>query len=156
MFETILGILAGGGLLALGGIAVTAAIASACIWYIFLAVGYWKIFAKAGEASWKALIPILNTYTRYQISWSPSIFWLSIVLSAVNGLIPEDAGFIIATAGVVVSIAGLVISAKSCGKLAGAFGHGTGFAVGLFFLEPIFVLILGLDGSRFQGAKEYN
>ena len=156
MLENILGILVGGGLLALGGIAVTAAIAGACIWYIFLAVGYWKIFGKAGEASWKALIPIVNTYTRYKISWAPSIFWISIVLSVVNSMIPEDAVFIVAMVGVVASIAGLVISAKSCGKLASAFGHGTGFAIGLFFLEPIFVLILGLDDSQFQGAKEYN
>ena len=154
MFETILGILAGGSLLALGGIAVTVSIACACIWYIFLAVGYWKIFGKAGETSWKALIPILNTYTRYKISWSPSIFWLSIVLSAVNGTIPEDAGFIIAAAGVFVSIAGLVISAKSCGKLADAFGYGTGFAAGLFFLEPIFVLILGCDSSEYLGPSD--
>ena len=156
MLENILGILLGGGLLALGGIVVTATIASVCIWFIFLVVGYWKIFGKAGEAPWKAIIPILNTYTRYKISWVPSIFWLSLVLSAVNSQIPEDAGGIVAAIGVVVSIAGLVISAKSCGKLASAFGHGTGFAIGLFFLEPIFVLILGLDDSQFQGAKEYN
>lgn len=153
MLETILGILTGAGLLALGGIVVLLIIAIVFIWYIFLAVGYWKIFAKAGEAPWKGLVPIVNTYTRFKISWSPSIFWISLVLSAVKGVVPDDAGFFVATIGVLVSIAGLFISAKSCSKLAGAFGHGTGFAIGLFLLEPIFVLILGLDGSEYEGAE---
>lgn len=151
MFETILGILIGGGLLGLSIVILLTILAGAFIWYIFLAVGYWNIFRKAGEIPWKALIPFYNTYTRYQISWSTSMFWLSILLNVINGLIPEDARFILATLSLVLSIAGLVISAKSCMKLAESFGHGVGFAVGLFFLEPIFVLILGLDDSKYIG-----
>lgn len=152
MLETLTGLLVGGSLLALGGAAVLASTAVVCIWYIFLIVGYWKIFAKAGEASWKAVIPFVNTYTRYKISWAPKMFWIFIALNLIGGAVPEDAGFILATVGAAASIAALVISAMSCGKLARAFGHGTGFAVGLFFLEPIFVLILGLDGSEYLGA----
>lgn len=26
-------------------------------WYVLLAIAYWKIFEKAGEPGWKALIP---------------------------------------------------------------------------------------------------
>lgn len=134
------------------GVAVLASVAAVCIWYIFLIAGYWKIFKKAGELSWKALIPFVNTYTRYKISWTPKMFWIFIALNLAGGAFPEDAGFILATAGAAASIAALAISALSCGKLARAFGHGTGFAVGLFFLEPVFVLILGLDSSEYLGA----
>ena len=30
-------------------------------WYVLQAIAYWKIFEKAGEPGWKALIPIYNT-----------------------------------------------------------------------------------------------
>lgn len=152
MLETLTGLLVSGSLLALGGAAMIASVAAACIWYIFLIVGYWKIFAKAGEASWKAIVPFVNTYTRYKISWAPAMFWIFLVLNFVGGAVPENAQFILATVGTVASIAALVISALSCGRLARSFGHGTGFAVGLFFLEPIFVLILGMDGSSYLGS----
>lgn len=98
------------------------------------------------------MIPFVNTYTRYKISWTPRMFWIFIALNLVSGAFPEDAGFILAAGGAAASIAALAISALSCGKLARAFGHGTGFAVGLFFLEPVFVLILGLDSSEYLGA----
>ena len=151
MFETFTGILIGGGLIGLGTAVLLVSIAIACFWYICLIVGYWRIFGKAGEASWKAIVPLLNTYTRFKLSWVPSMFWLALVLNFIGGRIPEDAGFFFALVGVIISIAALVINAKSCSRLAHVFGHGTGFAVGLFFLEPIFVLILGFNSSVYQG-----
>ena len=35
--------------------------------------------------------------------------------------------------------------------LAKSFGKGTGFAVGLIFLAPIFILILGFGPATYQG-----
>ena len=35
--------------------------------------------------------------------------------------------------------------------LAKAFGKGTGFALGLIFLSPIFILILGFGGAQYVG-----
>lgn len=35
-------------------------------WYVLLAIAYWKIFEKAGEPGWKALIPFYNTYSQYK------------------------------------------------------------------------------------------
>lgn len=32
-------------------------------WYILQVVAYWKIFEKAGEPGWKAIVPFYNTYT---------------------------------------------------------------------------------------------
>lgn len=40
-------------------------------WYVLLAIAYWKIFEKAGEPGWKALIPFYNTYSQYKFTWNP-------------------------------------------------------------------------------------
>lgn len=36
-------------------------------------------------------------------------------------------------------------------NLSRAFGHGAGFAAGLFFLDPIFKLVLAFGGSKYTG-----
>ena len=46
-----------------------------------------------------------------------------------------------------------IISIMYSVKLAKAFGKGTGFAIGLIFLSPIFILILGLGDSTYHGAQ---
>ena len=48
----------------------------ALAWYILQVVAYWKIFTKAGEAGWKSIIPVYNTYTPYKMTWSASMFWI--------------------------------------------------------------------------------
>lgn len=154
--QTITGALAGGALAALGVGAILLAVAAACIWYILQAVGYWKFFAKAGEAPWQALIPIYNTYVRYRLSWNTKMFWISAVLIVAGGLIPDSGSFVMSLVSLAVSIAGLVISAKSFHNLARSFGYGAGFAVGLFFLHPIFALILGMDSSEYRGNLSEN
>ncbi len=38
------------------------------LWYVLQVIAYWRIFTKAGEAGWKSLIPIYNTYVQYTAS----------------------------------------------------------------------------------------
>lgn len=38
-------------------------------------------------------------------------------------------------------------------KLACAYGHGIGFTIGLFFLNPLFMLILGFGDSEYMGPQ---
>ena len=45
-----------------------------------------------------------------------------------------------------------IISILYCIKLSRAFGHGIGFAIGLMFLQPIFMLILGFGNDPYYGA----
>ncbi|MEO2626057.1 DUF5684 domain-containing protein [Blautia wexlerae] len=47
-----------------------------------------------------------------------------------------------------------IISIMYSVKLARAFGRGTGFAIGLIFLPPIFMLILGFGDDRYYGADK--
>lgn len=133
---------------------VLVALACAFSWYIIRAIGYWKAFQKAGEAGWKAVIPFYNTYTRYKLTWNTKMFWISLALMAAEGILPESGEGLAAFVRLVVSIGLLVIFVKGAHKTSLAFGHGSSFAVGLFFLEPVFALILGLDHSRYEGIPQ--
>ena len=51
---------------------------------------------------------------------------------------------------IITGIIGIMYSVK----LARAFGRGTGFAIGLIFLQPIFILILGFGNDSYYGADK--
>ena len=46
-----------------------------------------------------------------------------------------------------------VIMVINCYQLAKAFGKKFAFALGLFFIYPVFMLILGLDDSKYLGPQ---
>ena len=85
---------------------------------VLMIVGIWKMFEKAGEAGWKSLIPFYNSYILYKMATGNGWLFLIAFIPVVGALI----------ATVLLSI-----------KLAKAFGKGTGFAVGLFFLSLIHI-----------------
>ncbi len=99
-------------------------------------VAMWKVFVKAGKPGWASIIPIYNMVVLFQIiGLSPWLLLLYIV-PLVN------------------YIAIFVISIIQASRLAKAFGKGTGFAVGLYFLNPIFMLILGFGDSNYVGISK--
>lgn len=121
-------------------------------WYVVGVVAYWRIFTKAGEAGWKSLIPFYNNYVQYKITWNTQMFWIGLIAIIVGTLLYNIDGFISIIGGIM-CLAATVISWISLHKLSLAFGHGIGFTLGLFFLNPIFILILGLGSSRYQGPQ---
>ncbi len=147
------GVLAGG-LLGLSLAVIIGAVLFVFIWDILQAVGYWNIFTKAGEAGWKALIPFYSTYVRYKLTWNVKMFWISALLIIANSFIPESENFVFSLVRVVLSVGSLVITVKAFHKLSLSFGHGAGFTVGLFFLEPVFALILGFGQSQYEGNAD--
>lgn len=99
-------------------------------------VALWKLFKKAGKPGWASIIPIYNIVVLFQIvNINP---WLILLM-----LIP-----------IVNFVVMLVLSIMVCSRLAKAYGKGTGFAIGLFFLYPIFILILGLGDSKYVGIAK--
>ena len=54
---------------------------------------------------------------------------------------------------VALAIWALIIECKFLGALSRAFGHGTGFAAGLFFFPYIFYMILGFNGDQFNAPQ---
>lgn len=148
-------------------------IISITVFYIFVVIAMWKIFTKAGIKGWKSLIPIYNMYCAYKmVGISPLwILWeflastaFSIALVAALGdrfndyinsasaELPEDVaknGWVIITA-IIACVITIYIGIRYAVRLAKAFGKGGGYAVGLIFLQPIFLLILGFGSAKYD------
>lgn len=106
--------------------------------YVLIIVAQWKIFTKAGQEGWKALIPIYNVVVLYKIiglsPWLLLLYLLSVV---------PVVGWIISVA----------LSIVSTVKLAKAFNQSTAFIFGLLFLSPIFQMILGFGKAEYVGPE---
>ena len=100
--------------------------------FVLLVIAYWKIFEKAGEAGWKSIVPIYNTYIITKIATGNGLLFLLILIPGVGALIWE----------ILLAV-----------KLSKAFGKGVGFILGLIFLPNIFWLILGFGGSQYIGPQ---
>jgi len=96
---------------------------------ILAIAGMWKIFSKAGEPGWAAIIPIYNMIVLMKVIGRP---WWWILLYAI-----PIVNFIIM---IIVSI-----------DLAKSFGKGTGFGLGIVFLSFIFYPILGFGSAQYEG-----
>ncbi len=107
----------------------TTVIYMALAFTVVTVIATWRVYAKAGEPGWAAIVPFYAQYVLYKITWGNG--WLFLLM-----LVP--------VANVVVGIITLV-------KLSKSFGHGGGFACGLIFLNSIFMLILGFGSSRYLG-----
>ena len=127
------------------------------VFYVLLVIALWKIFTKAGEKGWKALIPIYNVYITYKISELSFLTWCIVpaIIAGVFGAIAEN----VSSDGVKVlfslcqAVIMIVINWKLAKALAGAFGKSTGFALGLFFFPNIFQLILGFGTAKYVLKK---
>lgn len=122
----------------------------AMVLLIIYVLAYWMIFKKAGEAGWKALIPVYSTYISYRLFWNTKMFVLCMVFAVLTAIFEYVGG-----AGVLIfraaSLGTIVLNIIMCIKLSKAFGHGTGFTVGLILLNPIFLLILAFNSSSYIG-----
>ena len=123
-------------------------------------IAYWKLFKKAGEPGWKAVIPAYGPYTMFRLAWRPLYFWILVGLGVLSGLFSSLmltgrrglAVFVFLH--VVFAVAMLVVYIIFLVKLAHAYGKGPGFAVGMVFLTAIFVLILAFGDSQYIGVPE--
>ena len=152
-----------------GSIMAVVTIMSLTFWILTI-IASWKILKKAGEPGWKAIIPVYNFYMLYKIVGMSGWFWASLIcgivlsiIMAVDGtaeVVNMDAAQINAidwskhiptVIGVLVcAIFELVMQVIYAIRTSKAFNHGGGFAVGLFFLTPIFWLILGFGSSKYN------
>lgn len=99
-------------------------------------IAMWKIFTKAGEEGWKAIIPIYNMVILFKISGlSPWLIlcYLATVIPVIGGLVS------------------LGITIYLAYSLAKSFGKSGAFTVGLVLLAPIFYMILGFGSAQYVG-----
>jgi uncharacterized membrane protein YhaH (DUF805 family) len=104
-------------------------------WIFWLAVtilmiaACWKVFTKAGQPGWAAIIPIYNWYILCKIVGRPGWWVILFFIPFINFII------------------GIIL----CIDLAKSFGKGVGFAIGLILLGVIFFPILGFGSAQYQG-----
>ena len=154
MEEAQMGFIAISSLVFLGGMYLMIAFA----WWILQIIANWRIFIKAGEDGWKSIIPIYGDYISYKIAWQPAYFWLTLILGIISsylqGTLETGESLTVYMLVILIKIILVVISIMYSIKLARAFGRGTGFAIGLIFLQPIFMLILGFGDDRYYGPDK--
>ena len=140
----------------------TLVIVVAAFCYILQAIGKFFVFKKAGKTPWHGFIPILSDWHQLDLSWNRMIAWLWVGLVALSCLfltgvinaIFHFKPYIHDALMIVVLITVLIIMVIDCYQLAKAFGKNFFFVLGLFFLFPIFMLILGMDKSKYLGPQE--
>ena len=142
-----------GGLLVVAGI-FAAILALGVIRYLLTAIGYSKMYRKAGEAPWKAFIPVYNTYNNYKISWNGKMFFLYAALSVVSFFIGIQTEGMMAMLAGAVSLGVLFMALKQNIRMAKLFGKGNGTGIALAFFPGITSLILGMGKAEFQAQTE--
>ena len=142
---------------ALGGF-IGVLFASLLLWYILIIIGGWKVLTKAGEKGWKILIPIYNVYILFKIVGMKKWFWAtfvgSICVSIINGILGtvdgDGAAIVASILSLCFGLFSLFVDIYWCVRLSKAFHHGLGYAIGLIFLQNIFILILGFGKSKYD------
>lgn len=110
------------------------AVASLPITLLYLAiavasiVGMWKVFEKAGEPGWAAIVPFYNMYVLAKIATGNGLLFLLVLIPIVG-------------------------AAYLFYKLGLAFGKSMGFIVGLILLSPVFLILLGFSEDKYQGVQ---
>lgn len=99
---------------------------------IFYLASMWRIFEKAGESGFLAIIPIVNIFFMVKIAGKPGWWIILLFIPFVN-----------------IIVAFLVIHGISQN-----FGHDIGMTLGLFFLGFIFYPVLAWGGSEYVGGRK--
>ena len=97
---------------------------------VFELVALWKVYAKAGEPGWAAIVPIYNIYVYFKILEMP--WWHLLIMLFVP--------FATVVYGIIMPF-----------KLAKVFGKDTTFAVLSIFFSSITIPILAFGSSQYQG-----
>lgn len=97
---------------------------------ILTIIGRWKVFEKAGKPGWGAIVPFYSEYCLYEMTFG--VGWLFLL------------DFI---------CIGFIFRIIRCFKLATSFRLGGAFGVGLWLLNPIFMMILGFGNYEYYGIN---
>jgi len=96
---------------------------------VLVVASYWRIFEKAGQPGWAAIIPIYNLYILLKVVGKPGWWILMMFIPLVN----------------------YVFLVWTYNMLSKSFGRDEGFTVGLVLLNVVFLPILAFSDSRYLG-----
>ena len=94
---------------------------------VFMIASVWKVYTKAGQPGWTAIIPIYNTFVMLRIIGKPWWWFIGLLIPLVN----------------------FVVAILICVELAKVFGKGIGFAIGVILLPFIFLPILAFGSATY-------
>lgn len=109
-----------------------ACMAPILLFALVLIAAMWKIFEKAGQPGWAAIVPFYNVYILTCKVAKKDVLWF--ILSFVP-------------------FVNIVISFLVSLELAKKFGRSEAFGLGLFFLGFIFYPILAFGDSQYEGHR---
>jgi len=94
--------------------------------------GWWKMFEKAGEAGWKSLVPLYNSYLYFRIAGRNGLLFLLMFVPVVN----------------------IIVWAMVSMDAAKHFGKSSGYGILALFLFPFWgALELGFGEAKYLGPK---
>jgi hypothetical protein len=96
---------------------------------VVMIASMWKVFVKAGQPGWAAIVPIYNAIVLLQIVGRP-LWWIALCM---------------------IPLVNIVIAVLVMIDLAKSFGKDAGFGLGLTFLGFIFFPMLGFGSARYMG-----
>ena len=99
------------------------------LFVVFLIAAQWKVFVKAGQPGWAAIIPIYNIYIMTKIGGKPGYWTLLCLIPLVN----------------------IVFIIWLYNMISKSFGKDEGFTAGLILLGFIFWPILGFGSAKYLG-----
>lgn len=97
---------------------------------VLMLASLWKVYAKAGQPGWAAIVPIYNLVVLLQIVGKP-IWWIALLF---------------------IPFVNFVILILVYIELAKVFGKGAGYGIGLALLGIIFFPMLAFSDATYQGA----
>lgn len=100
-----------------------------CAVMVFYIAAMWKVFTKAGQPGWAAIVPIYNLIVLLQIAGKP-VWWVLLML---------------------IPLVNIVVGIMMWHGVSTSFGKGVGFTLGLLFLGFIFIPILAWGDSQYLG-----
>ena len=119
--------------------------------FVVSALGYCKIFQKAGEAGWKAFIPYYSDFVCFKFAWKTKLFLIVLISSLMIYFLPGSDYLISGLLIWVCMIIDLVLNIKLDIRVAKSFGKSKGWGIMLFFFPFIFSLILGYGKAEYIG-----
>lgn len=99
-----------------------------CVVY---AIAMWKVFVKAGRPGWACLVPFYGSYVLFDIGLGNGWLFLTCLIPFVN----------------------IYFLFKLYINIAHQFGYSTAFGIGLIFVTPVFLCILGFGKSTYGGSN---
>jgi len=97
---------------------------------VVMIAAMWKLFTKAGEPGWAAIIPIYNFIVLLKIAGRP-LWWIILLL---------------------IPFVNIVVFILVCIDIARKFGKGAGYGIGLAILGVIFFPLLAFSDAQYNPA----